>query len=344
MRIATYNVEWFNALFDVDDRLIEDDRPSGRRDITCAEQAYSLAEVLTTLDADAVMLQESPDTTRTRSTVRALEGFAARFGLRTRRAITGFTSESQQEIALLYDPAALSALHDPVGETTGKRGSSEAPRFDGVFRIDIDGLGREELVRFSKPPLELMIETASGRLLRMIGVHMKSKAPHGARDPDDARRLKQLHRRKQYAQSLWLRQRIDAHLAAGESLIVLGDFNDGPGIEQDVPEAHLPSAVATVLGRDRPFHEQLHDRHAAAALLGPGTASPTSARFLMAEDGHYFSALLDYIMISEDLLDGGPRWCIWHPFDEPVCYRNPDLREALLLASDHFPVTLDIVL
>ncbi len=343
MRIATYNVEWFNNLFDNDDRLIEDDRPSGRREITCREQALAVAEVLTALNADAVMLQEGPDTTRTRSTARALEGFAARFDLRTNRAVTGFPSESQQEIALLYDPTAMSALHDPLGEATGKRGSSDAPRFDGVFRIDIEGSGREEPMRFSKPPLELLVETASGSILRMIGVHVKSKAPHGARDPEDARRLKLLHRRKQYAQSLWLRQRIDTHLASGESVIVLGDFNDGPGIE-DAPEARLPSAVATVLGHDRPFHDRLHDRHAAAALLGPGTAAPTSARFLMAEDGHYFSALLDYIMISEDLLDRSPRWCIWHPFDEPVCYRNPGLRDALLLASDHFPVTLDLLL
>ena len=343
MRIATWNVEWFNALFDADDRLIEDGRPSGRRDITCAEQAAALAHVFRALDADAVMLQEAPDTARGRATTRALEGFAARFGLRTSRSVTGFSSESQQEIALLHDPAALSAVHDPQGAATGKRGSTDAPRFDGVFRVDIDRLGREELVRFSKPPLELMVETASGSYLRMIGVHIKSKAPHGARDADDARRLKRLHRRKQYAQSLWLRQRIDAHLAAGESLIVLGDFNDGPGIE-DAPEARLPSAVATVLGRDRPFPDRLHDRHAAAALLGPGSAAPTSARFLMADDGHYFSALLDYIMISGDLLARDPRWCIWHPFDEPACYNDPALRDALLLASDHFPVTLDLTL
>ncbi len=341
MRIATWNVEWFNALFDAEDRLVEDDSPSGRRNVTCAEQAAGIAAVLGAINADAVMLQEAPDTTRTRSTVRALEGFAARFGLRTSRAVTGFPSESQQEIALIYDPAALTAVHDPMGRMTGKRGSTEAPRFDSVFRADLDRSGQDDLVRFSKPPLELMIETATGRYLRMVGVHVKSKAPHGARDVEDARRIALVNRRKQYAQCLWLRQRIDAHLAAGDTLIVLGDFNDGPGID-DAPESILPSAVATVLGRDRPFLDRLHDRHATLALHGPGSAAPTSARFLMDADGHYFSALLDYIMISGDLLKHQPRWCIWHPFDEPVCYRDPTLREALLAASDHFPVTLDL--
>ncbi len=38
------------------------------------------------------------------------------------------------------------------------------------------------------------------------------------------------NRRKQLAQCVWLRQRVAGHLQAGDSLIVLGDFNDGPGL------------------------------------------------------------------------------------------------------------------
>jgi hypothetical protein len=52
--------------------------------------------------------------------------------------------------------------------------------------------------------------------------------------------------------------------------------------------------------------------------------------------------LVDYVMVSPDLMARGPRWRIWHPFDDPGCYGVPELREALLAASDHFPVTLDI--
>jgi hypothetical protein len=36
------------------------------------------------------------------------------------------------------------------------------------------------------------------------------------------------------------------------------------------------------------------------------------------------------------------RWRIWHPFDDPACWRDHELRDALLDASDHFPVTLDL--
>jgi len=47
-------------------------------------------------------------------------------------------------------------------------------------------------------------------------------------------------------------------------------------------------------------------------------------------------------MISPSLLPQHPKWRIWHPFDDPALYKVPELREALLTASDHYPVTLDI--
>ena len=37
-----------------------------------------------------------------------------------------------------------------------------------------------------------------------------------------------------------------------------------------------------------------------------------------------------------------PPWRICHPFDDARCWRIEELRSALLTASDHFPVTLDI--
>jgi endonuclease/exonuclease/phosphatase family metal-dependent hydrolase len=49
-------------------------------------------------------------------------------------------------------------------------------------------------------------------------------------------------------------------------------------------------------------------------------------------------------MVSPDLMAHRPAWRIWHPFDDHACYRKPELREALLAASDHFPVTLDLQL
>ncbi len=344
MRIATYNVEWFNALFDDAGRLIADGGWSGRQNVTRRAQAEALAIVFTALDADAVMVIEAPDQNGRRSTVRALETFAAEVGLRARKAVLGFRNDTEQEIALLFAPEVLSVRHDPKGVPTGKKGSERAPRFDGVFRIDLDFDETLDIVGFSKPPLELACRTAAGRAFRMIGVHLKSKAPHGAKSPLEVTQLGVLNRRKQLAQAIWLRHRIVDHLEKGESLIVLGDLNDGPGLDE-FEALFGRSSVEIVLGTDTEDPcLRLHDPHARRVLRQRINAHPTTARFFIAPENRWLSALLDYVMVSPDLLSASPRWRIWHPFDDPACYRAPELREALLSASDHFPVTLDLAL
>lgn len=342
MRIATYNVEWFNSLFDDAGTPLEDGGWSSRRDVTRAQQLTALGIVFTAMDADAVMVIEAPDQNSRRQTVPALEAFAENFDLRARKAVIGFANETQQEIALLYDPDVLQARHDPQGDETGKKGSQGAPRFDGVFRIDLDVDATEDLVRFSKPPLELALETAAGFQFRMIGAHLKSKAPHGARGRDAVMRASIANRRKQLAQAIWLRQRVETHLAAGTSLMVLGDLNDGPGLDE-YEDLFGRSSVEIVLGQQGQHDLQLclFDPHA-QAVLNNRWASPSSSRFYIAEEKRYLQALLDYIMISPDLRGRSPEWRIWHPFEDQACFGRPELREALLTASDHFPVVLDI--
>lgn len=341
LRLATYNVEWFDALFDDAGALRDDPGASARHGVRRDAQIAALMTVFRALDADAVMVVEAPDTNRRRSTVRALEGFADVAGLRARRAVMGFANDTQQELALLYDPDILEARHDPLGPALGEGhgAAGHAPRFDAVLRLDLDIDAKEDKVRFSKPPLELAVRTKSGRALRLIGAHLKSKAPHGATTRDEMMRLAIANRRKQLAQAIWLRRRIDDHLSAGDSLIVMGDLNDGPGL--DSFEALFGrSSVEIVLGTD----PALFDPHALQALERRLGARPTTARFYIGPEKRYLQALLDYVMISPDLRACDPVWRIWHPFDDPDCWRDSGLREALLTASDHFPVTLDIAL
>ena len=336
MRIATYNVEWFTNLFDDAGNLLADDEWSGRQDVKRHEQLAALGIVFTALEADAIMLIEAPDSHRRRDGVVALENFAAHFRLRTKKALIGLANQTQQEIALLYDPTRLEAKHDPIGAEAGKSG---IPRFDETFRIDLDIDAAPEKVRWSKPPLELALRTKAGTDFRMIGVHAKSKAPHGARGREAIMRTAIANRRKQLAQCIWLRKRVEEHLEQGESLIVLGDFNDGPGLDE-YEKLFGRSGVEVVIGEDG--EHCLFDPHAEQAMSRRIGAEPTTARFFIPDQGRWLSALLDYIMISQDLCSKRPEWRIWHPFDDPVCYDTPELRAALLTASDHFPVTLDI--
>jgi len=341
MRIATYNVEWFDALFDDDGQVLANGEWSARYNVTKQMQLEALGIVFTALDADAVMIIEAPDSSRKRDTCPALEAFAAAFDLRARKAVMGFSNDTQQEIALLFDPDIIDATHDPKGPAPvpGAPHAPGAPRFDGTFKIDLDIDATEDKVEFSKPPFEVALTVLeTGQSLRLIGAHLKSKAPHGAVNRDEVMRLSIANRRKQLAQAIWLRRRVEEHLADSESLIMMGDLNDGPGL--DVYENLFGrSSVEIILGTG---DAALFDPHASQALsrrIGP---QPTTARFYISREDRFLQALLDYVMVSPDLRAKASRWRIWHPFDDPVCWGTPELREALLTASDHFPVSLDI--
>lgn len=336
MRIATWNVEWFTNLFDARGRLLEDGEWSSRYKITRRQQIESIAIVLTALDADAVMIIEAPDNGDKRKTVTMLERFASRFGLRQSRALLGFQNETQQEIALLYDPDRLTVQHDPQGGP-----ESPTPRFDQSYLIDLDVDGTPDRVTYSKPPLEIAAETAAGFRFRMIGAHLKTKAPHGANGPEEVRRIGIANRRKQLTECVWLRRRALEHLGAGESLMIMGDLNDGPGLDE-YEKLFGKSGVEIVLGWDEPRETRLFDPHARMAFSQKAGIAPASARFYLDEEKRYFTALLDYIMVSPDLRALKPHWRIWHPFDDPACYQTDELREALLMASDHFPVSVDL--
>lgn len=340
MRFATYNVEWFNALFDDDGHMLNDDGRSARYQVSRAEQLNAAGAVFAALDADAIMVIEAPDTNSKRSSKIALEGFAAAFGLRADRALIGFANETQQEIALLYDPEQMSCTHDPQGEQSA---ASDAPRFDGTFRIDLDIDDRQDKVDFSKPPLEVAVELKTGFKFRLIGAHLKSKAPHGARSDKEAMRMAIANRRKQQAQAIWLRRRVLQHLNQEEPIMVMGDLNDGPGLDA-YEQLFGRSSVEVILGNRETQDLTLFDPHAEHALSRRMGAVHTTARFYNKKEKRYLQALLDYIMVSDHFLHKRPSWRIWHPFDDPDCWQCSELSRSLLTASDHFPVTMDVTL
>lgn len=348
LRIATWNICWFAGLFDDDNRLIADDRWSAMHDVPRRRQAAAIASVLKRVDADIFAIIEAPDTGSKSDCVTALEGFAAMFGLRQTKALTGFQSDTEQEIALLFDPYKVTASHAPVGAVLDPADAAQglmddvAPRFDSIYPLDLDGDGEIDLHRFSKPPLETVVSLkAGGASFRLIAVHAKSKAPHGAETPEDVFRISLMNRRKQLAQCAWLRSRIEVHLDQGEDLIALGDFNDGPGMDR-YERIFGRSGVEIVMG-DVGEPERILRNPFARRGKPPYGARPSTARFFKRDTKTYLNALIDFVMITPEFASRTqPEWRIWHPFDDQECYADAAFRQDLLDASDHFPVSVDL--
>ncbi len=334
MRIATYNICWFSELFSPKDALLADDKWSKLYKVTRQEQADAIATVLAHVDADLTIIIEAPNTGKTQSTSRALTRFAEQYELRQTHALIGFESHTHQEIAALYDPAKITLRHDPQGGMIG-----HAPRFDQTFPLDTDVDQAPEMHSFSKPPLELNAETSGGPL-RIIGVHAKSKSPRGATTEDEAQRISIANRRKQLAQCIWLRQRVEGHLRSEDDVIVLGDFNDGPGLDT-FEKLFGRSGVEVVLGAE---HEtRLIEPFSKLWREGLRGSTAATARFYDRQAKRYVNTLIDFVMLSPGLAARtSPEWRIWHPFDDPECFETPALQSALLKASDHFPVTVDL--
>ncbi|MCF6303802.1 MAG: endonuclease/exonuclease/phosphatase family protein [Rhodobacteraceae bacterium] len=343
MRIATYNVEWFTNLFDDENQLMPDQNWSARYKVKRVDQANALAHVFGKIDADAILIVEAPNTDTKRSSVQALQNFASHYGLRQSRAVSGFESHTDQELSVLYDPKILKMHHDPQGDISDGNHITRSPRFDGKFKLDVDVDGQPDVHVFSKPPIELALtHLGSGKNLRLIGVHAKSKAPHGARTPREATKISITNRRKQLAQCLWLRQRVEDHLKTGDSMIMLGDLNDGPGLD-GYEKLFGKSSVEIVLGSADTPETRLKDPHAEIWLDPRQGWSLSSARFYSTQHKRYLNALLDYVMLSPDLVARyAPKWRIFHPFDDPECFDNRKMQKALLTASDHFPVCVDL--
>lgn len=353
MRLACWNVEWFDALFDARDRPFMDDHRARRYGVTRREQSEAVAAVIRGVDPDAILIVEAPNAGARsgRSTVRALEAFAALHGLRQSAAIIGFESETDQELALLYDPGAVAAKHDPQGPPPEPpRGlaalagpSAEAPRFDGTYLRDMDGDGEPEAHRFIRPPLEVDLRhKPSGAALHLIGAHLKSKSGPPVKDRAAAAAQHVANRRKQLTEALWLRERIEAHLARGEDLVVLGDFNDGPGL--DLYERRLGvSSLDAILGPPGEPARRMRTSETRVRWTPDRGWIPASARFYDSASGGAVNALIDFILVSPGLAERSePRWRIWNPWQDLELAKDVALTGALARASDHFPVSADL--
>ncbi|MHC4757243.1 MAG: endonuclease/exonuclease/phosphatase family protein [Planctomycetota bacterium] len=328
LRICSYNIEWFNHLFNSDNSL-----KTGAEE---QERLGAIGNVLSHINPDLVGIVEAPNETvdGQQSTVAKLENFATSAQLPIQSAVIGFVSGGTQEIAALYNPNRLTVSHAPGGRANSKKN----PPFDREFLFDTDNDRIKEQYKFYRPPLELQLrETQTNSEFNVIVVHTKSKGIFNNMDMLHWERESHRNRLKLFAECTWIRRHVEQLLDDNRDLVVMGDVNDGPGM--DFYEfKYGRSAVETIMGN---IFEP--DRILRAYSGEPKWTSkgwkPSSARFKDRFTETYVNVLIDHILVSQDLAVVDGSYKIWNPFEDDDANA---IRGDLLASSDHFPVTLDI--
>jgi endonuclease/exonuclease/phosphatase family metal-dependent hydrolase len=340
MRVATYNIEWFDHFFTDDNHLHPDDHElgSGRDATTVRERLAHLRTVLGALDADLIGIVEAPNTLKSgnKSTTACLERFAQVIGLRASKAAMGYISPGSQELAVLYDPNAVTVQHDPGG-------SNRVPAFDQPFEIDSDEDGIREIHQHYRPPFELKVtRSADGLTFHLMLVHLKSKGIFDSVDWVHWQRISERNRRKLFAQCLSVRGRVEEWQDADRGIVVMGDINDGPGM--DMTEAQFNRSAVELLMGDIFEPDRLLVTHSGRPEWGRYGWEPASSNFTDQFTHQRVNVLIDHILVSRSLAVGGPAaHRVWNPYsDDGARGESEAVRTALKRASDHFPVTLDL--
>ena len=209
---------------------------------------------------------------------------------------------------------------------------------------DIDEDKISERFKWDRKPLEVVFRIGSGGPeLRVILVHTKSKGVFDVVDFHQFEKLALANRKKLLAQARRLRSHLDELLAAQNPLptIVLGDMNDGPGMdpfERMLGRSFVEALMGSVFEPQRIFHNTLRwmtrTRQDRKNLWTADFLDPivTQARRWK------HRVWIDHILVSPDMLDG----------NNPVRYKMDSGRigeknATSRKASDHFPVSCEII-
>jgi len=336
LNIATYNVEWMVNLFT--------NQGEPKTDGEGGDRSKLLAEVVKIMAPDILGIVEGPDTTVSGSKLASeqLEAWAELHGLDSHyKGVHGFSSGGRQELCALYRSDKVTVAHKPVLD-------QKKDPFNESFLVDTNDSLIKEQYKHYRPPMELSVQPAAGgdELARIIVAHAKSK---GIFDNVDLARYEQIsarNRKKLYAECMSIRNRVDQWFKnkPESKIIVMGDINDGFGMDY-YEQKFSRSAVEILLG-DIWQPERILKHVLPKPKLGKYGWTPSTSRFRdkLTEDN--FNVLIDHILVSQNIevLDA----TVWNPYlDQKDDVKNNEINSikyALKNASDHFPVSINVML
>lgn len=337
MRIVNWNIEWMNNWFVGNNQVAWRPSHTGIEDV--AELAQRVANVIVDLDPDVLLIEEGPSSTAEMDLF--LSDFLSDASGPVYQQLGGFDGGAQKIYALVHVD----------GDYQNARLVDDQSTLDlfEEFLVDVDGDLQLEPYDFTRNPLVIDGDLPdAGGTVRIVALHTKSKFVNNQvslwNNPDTRQQFVVAaikNRRRISAEAMRTRQYLDQLLEqdADRQAVVVGDFNDGPGV--DYFERHyLTHGVADIL-LGNTYYPQRQFTHALVESV------PTSQLFTAVFDDFIDDIanrplLLDHILVSPSLSARASNGRIAHDeFNNQENTSRP-IGARDRLPSDHRPVVVEI--
>ena len=340
--VCSFNVEWMNDWFttDAEPAAFRDSFTRDGHTSDTAETATRTAGVIRAIDPDVLAIAEGPS--RPDELQLFIDEYLTDDG-QPRYSFFLSDTGAQQRVGLLYKPGSVDA-------------AQLAPHADVENMIDpwladVDGVAKLDLYHFTRTPLVVNL-TIGGRSLQVIVMHTKSNFINGGREmwEDPAQRQSYVevalkNRRRISTEGMRVRTYLDARLGADVTapIIVLGDLNDGPGLDY-FEELYLSHNVTDILVGSA-FEPEWLFAHAQHDVQAADRYTAVFDDFVTGENGKH--VLLDHILLSPGLNSSGAglrkvagSGAVRHVEYEAEVVNGGVNREDR--PSDHRPVTVEL--
>lgn len=299
IRVCSCNCEWMNDWF-TPDAEVAAFKPTFSRDghtSNTAATAGRLAAEISAIDADIVGLQEAPS--RRAELELFIQQFLSTAGVPRYQCFLG-DSGGAQKLGFLYKPGSVTSIQ--------LASSTTLSTLVNPWDADVDGDGFLDSYQFTRQPL-VVNAVIGGQTVQFIVMHTKSNFVNQGKQMwnDPATRQNYvvaalLSRRRNGTEGMRLRQYLDQVLAAdaAAALVVMGDLNDGPGMDY-FEERYLAHNVTDIVIGSA-FQPEWLFTHAQHDVPAAQRFTAVFDDFVTNENGKQL--LLDHVLLSPGLLSG----------------------------------------
>ena len=237
----------------------------------------------------------------------------------------------QQELCAIYDSSKINVRFKPTTSTKNQ--------FNKPFLVDTTNKLIKEQYKHYRPPLELVMEDLSGtELTKVIVAHTKSKGIFAVVDLAKFEQISERDRMRLYAECMSIRMKCDTYLEDGSNVIVMGDINDGIGM--DFYENKFSKSAVEILLGDVWKPENILLSVLKKPKWGKYGWKPSSSRYRDRITEDDVNVLIDHVLISSGINFSEGK--VWNPFELKDDVDVQAIRNELKKASDHFPITAKI--